>query len=482
MKKLLISTAVCAVLCVLMSACGRQVVASGYTGDCTWTLVASRGNYTLIIDGNGEMGNYPLYALSPTWIEYKNSITNLKIKQGVTTIGVGAFYLHENLTSVTIPNSIETIEMFAFLRTGLTSVVIPNSVTSIGLNAFSRNGNLTSVTIGDGVTSIGWGAFSDNENLTSVTIGNSVETIAGLAFAGTGLTSIIIPDNVASIGLGAFSDNENLTSVTIGNSVETIANWAFSRTGLTSVVVPRGVRMESCAFDVGVRVTHTNPIINEARRSSCDDIATPTAQSQPRPSPQAQASQRPRAVSGCNSGTPGWGNSLGAVSFASARTWQVGNQTWSDAVTATACQKTSFNGGSSGDFRSDCRSNPRQRGDLFSWCAVARFGATLCPSPWRVPTRDDFVALDLAFGGTGESRLATEQFVRGNYISYWGGSFGGSSSSNGNLTNQGFWGYYWSQTEISARRARNLYFDTRGIVNPQYHGDKNLGFAVRCVR
>ena len=52
--------------------------------------------------------------------------------------------------------------------TALTSVTIPDSVTSIGIWAFSYCTSLTSVTIPDSVTSIeGW-AFSNCTSLTSV--------------------------------------------------------------------------------------------------------------------------------------------------------------------------------------------------------------------------------------------------------------------------------------------------------------------------
>ena len=68
----------------------------------------------------------------------------------------------------------------AFSDNQLTSVTIPNSVTSIGSEAFFDN-KLTSVTIGNGVTSIGSEAFSNNQ-LTNVTIGNGVTSIGGGAF------------------------------------------------------------------------------------------------------------------------------------------------------------------------------------------------------------------------------------------------------------------------------------------------------------
>jgi len=78
----------------------------------------------------------------------------------VTSIGYGAFSVNQ-LTSVTIPDSVTSIGDFAFYINQLTSVTIPDSVTSIGDFAFYIN-QLTSVTIPDSVTSIGESAFVAN--------------------------------------------------------------------------------------------------------------------------------------------------------------------------------------------------------------------------------------------------------------------------------------------------------------------------------
>ncbi|MBQ4143045.1 MAG: leucine-rich repeat domain-containing protein, partial [Thermoguttaceae bacterium] len=59
------------------------------------------------------------------------------IPNSVTSIGEGAFYDCESLTSVTIPDSVTSIGDKAFnLCKSLTSVTIPDSVTSIGEEAF----------------------------------------------------------------------------------------------------------------------------------------------------------------------------------------------------------------------------------------------------------------------------------------------------------------------------------------------------------
>ena len=53
----------------------------------------------------------------------------------VISIGGGAFE-NNDLTSVTIPNSVTQIGRFAFQDNQLTEVTIPNSVTEIGWEAF----------------------------------------------------------------------------------------------------------------------------------------------------------------------------------------------------------------------------------------------------------------------------------------------------------------------------------------------------------
>lgn len=181
----------------------------------------------------------------------------------VTSIGIQAFLLCGNLTSVIIPDSVISIQQDAFNGSGLTSVIIPDSVTSIGAfafantllisvtipnsvisivsDAFASNEDLTSVILGNSLTSINSWVFSNCPNLTSVTIPNSVTSIGNYAFLNTGLTSLTIPNSVTSIGGSAFSGT-GLTTVTIPDSVISIGNFAFyDCTSLTSVTIPNSV-------------------------------------------------------------------------------------------------------------------------------------------------------------------------------------------------------------------------------------------------
>ena len=121
----------------------------------------------------------------------------------------------------------------------LTSVTIPDSVTSIGYGAFSGCSGLTSVTIPDSVTSIGYGAFSYCGYITSFVVddGNAYyKSVNGLLLTKDGTTLIAgvngnveIPNTVTSIEDEAFlCKGDNLTSVTIPDSVTSIGSYAFS--------------------------------------------------------------------------------------------------------------------------------------------------------------------------------------------------------------------------------------------------------------
>ena len=208
--------------------------------DVTWKL---SNDGTLTISGTNMPDYYSSYSSKAPWLSQKDKIKKVVINNGVTNIGGGAFYECSNLTSISIPNSVKSIEIRAFWECGLTSVTLPNSVTSIEASAFSGCTALTSVTIPNSVTSIGKSAFLGCSSLTSVAIPNSVTSIGYDAFNGCAkLTSVTLSNSVTTIEEDTFYGCKSLTSVTIPNSVTTIEDFAFAFCEkITSVTIPNSV-------------------------------------------------------------------------------------------------------------------------------------------------------------------------------------------------------------------------------------------------
>ena len=172
---------------------------------------------------------------------YKSIDGNLYAKDGKTLI---QYAIGKNDTCFVIPDSVTSIGEGAFYYcSSLTSITIPDSVASIGNYAFEYCSSLISITIPNSVTFIGEDAFYYCSSLTSVTIPDSVTSIGNHAFEYcSSLTSINIPDSVTSIGERAFYYCSRLTSVTIPDSVTSIGDWAFCYCpSLTSVNIPDSV-------------------------------------------------------------------------------------------------------------------------------------------------------------------------------------------------------------------------------------------------
>ena len=150
----------------------------------------------LTITGTGAMNES---LLSSTWKDYKESIKNVVITNGVTTIGEDAFAFCENLTNVNLPNSITYIGECAFLNCiSLKEIIIPEGVKVIYDSTFNYCKKLSSVILPNSLQWIDESAFNMCESL----------------------TNIVIPYNVVELRQGAFANCQNLVSVTLYNNME----------------------------------------------------------------------------------------------------------------------------------------------------------------------------------------------------------------------------------------------------------------------
>lgn len=168
-------------------------------------------NYKIDSNNNASVikGGYSGVITIPNSISYNGNT------YPVTAI-LSAFDGCSSLTSVTIPNSVTSINRWPSGCYNLTSVTIPNSVTSIGDHAFMDCTGLTSVSIPNSVTSIGYMAFWFCNSLSNLTLSENLTTIGASSFiACNGLKSLIIPTSVLKIGNRAFTECEGLESIKV---------------------------------------------------------------------------------------------------------------------------------------------------------------------------------------------------------------------------------------------------------------------------
>ena len=172
------------------------------------------------------------------------NITSITLPDSITVIGRNAFAGCGSLTSISIPDGVTVIEEETFNGcSNITSIVIPNSVTTIRQTAFEGCSLLTSINIPNSVTHIGWNAFENCINLTSINLPDGIPYISDATFNGcTSLASITIPNSVTSIGNNAFNGCSKLTDVTIPEAVTRLGNNVFRGcSSLTNIVIPSGV-------------------------------------------------------------------------------------------------------------------------------------------------------------------------------------------------------------------------------------------------
>ncbi|MBD5465733.1 MAG: leucine-rich repeat domain-containing protein, partial [Lachnospiraceae bacterium] len=182
------------------------------------------------------------------------SLSSIQIPYGVKSIGYGAFYQCKNLSSITIPQTVSTIEPSAFEDTAwlenwrngpdvsdflvvgngilvgykgnAAKVILPENVRKIGANVFEGHSEIISVSLPDKVEEIGEEAFKDCTALKSVTGGNDLEKICDRAFLNCPLETIRIPASVTYMGLRAFDQDNNGKSdsvVFLGNTLPKIS-------------------------------------------------------------------------------------------------------------------------------------------------------------------------------------------------------------------------------------------------------------------
>ena len=162
----------------------------------------------------------------------------------VTAILGNAFADCENITSVTLPDTVTVIGPYAFKNCkSLKSITIPKYLVEIGERAFIYCVELTEINLPQTVVTIGEGAFLACKKLESLTIPNQITVLSAYMFSGCeSLKSVTLSDGLESIEERAFSDCKSLKEIDIPSSVTQIGIYAFERcSSLVRVDLPQGL-------------------------------------------------------------------------------------------------------------------------------------------------------------------------------------------------------------------------------------------------
>jgi hypothetical protein len=191
-------------------------------------------------------------------IDYVQCRGSVEIPTGVEVVTGEALCCTYRITSVTFPETLRSIEAYAFVEdTGINSLILPEGLTSIGVGAFQFLSNLTSLRIPSSVTSLGENAFANAESLTSFQYCGGSLVRADFDFAGlAGITmlpcsseaptaptsrseSVTIPSprqqsKISEISVESTKANTKTPVIITGNFFEEVLNISIS-----DIFIPR---------------------------------------------------------------------------------------------------------------------------------------------------------------------------------------------------------------------------------------------------
>ena len=227
----------------------NQYFLDGLSAGTTWFHAYDAGggwaNCKIIVKKrnlqNGDYVKYPYnrnYQMSfevtdITKKECKFSYTNsnyvptngiLKVPQtvfGLNVVSVGTQTSSKNIKKMVLPNTVRTIENYAFHQSkNLEEIELPSSLTEIGEYAFASS-PLKSILIPEGVKKIGEGCFWRCRYLEEVSL----------------------PSTLKKIPRRCFEESFKLRKVTLTDGIKEIDEEAFNETGIASIVIPSSIEL-----------------------------------------------------------------------------------------------------------------------------------------------------------------------------------------------------------------------------------------------
>lgn len=215
----------------------NKLIIEGELNADDWSKIGQMTNLTELDLSKALIDEIPSNAFNGRW-----AIDKVVLPPTLKKIGSYAFQ-NTSLTSVNIPDNVETIENNAFGRVKrLQEVHLPDNLTALGGSAFEYCRNLRAVKIPSKIKVITWYAFRDCSSLQSVELHDSITGFGNESFAGCDLREITLPKSTTAVGNHAFEGNANLSKVTFNEGLIYIGESAFQDTAIDTLNCPSTLR------------------------------------------------------------------------------------------------------------------------------------------------------------------------------------------------------------------------------------------------
>ena len=187
-----------------------------YNNKNNWTNNALYINKNLIKVDSSYKGDFKVQKgtrlIADTAFDFCENITSVTVPDSVVVIGVEVFRACKSLSTVEILGSITQVSDYMFYScTSLKTVKLPDSIECIGRNAFGCCYSLSQIILPAKLTIIGAYAFSFCENLKVIHIPKDISEISVYAFSGSGLETVYYDGTNAQWSqIGISEGNESL--------------------------------------------------------------------------------------------------------------------------------------------------------------------------------------------------------------------------------------------------------------------------------
>lgn len=215
----------------------NKLIIEGELNSDDWSKIKQMTNLTELDLSKALIDEIPSEAFNGRW-----AIDKVVLPPTLKKIGSYAFQ-RTSLTSVNIPDNVETIEDCAFGRVKqLQEVHLPDSLTALGGSAFEYCRNLRAVKIPSKIKVITWHAFRYCSSLQSVELHDSITGFGDYSFSNCNLREITLPKSTTAVGNHAFEGNANLSKVTLNEGLISIGENAFYNTAIDTLNCPSTLR------------------------------------------------------------------------------------------------------------------------------------------------------------------------------------------------------------------------------------------------